>query len=462
MELYYKRKNEKELKIHFGEKNRKLPKRKEDKNFLFKFYKEKLNMNYYFLGFQKEKNYLNNEKIIIEKTKFYINLKTYSSLLILYIIMLINYKSFLCKCEYAKRNALSKLSEITLKTYGTGPIKIFSDSFFKNYNQCQVYINDEPQNETKNEYDFNYHNNGINNIRIAWKIKVSSIESMFSGCSNITEIDLSKFETFNLTEMGGMFSGCSSLISVDLSSIDTTNVTTMNGMFSRCSKLISLDLSNFDTSQVTITAGMFYNCTNLEIINFKILNFSKNRVSNAMFDLVNKNLIICFKNNESKSLNGKLNKSIHCNYFSTKNMSICYSNESAFNNRFICDICGKNYIIKNNTQNNVKAPYINCFAEIEGYYLDEMDWSYKQCYISCKVCKINGDNNTNNCIICKEEYKYEINITNSSYKNCYKNNPFSDIIQLDINKNNFESIILNLINEININDLINGNDKKII
>ena len=41
----------------------------------------------------------------------------------------------------------------------------------------------------------------------------------------------------------------------------------MERMFESCSSLISLDLSNFDTSQVTLMDQMFYNCTNLEYIN---------------------------------------------------------------------------------------------------------------------------------------------------------------------------------------------------
>ena len=45
-----------------------------------------------------------------------------------------------------------------------------------------------------------------------------------------------------------MFNGCSSLPSLDVTNFDTSNVTTMASMFMSCSSLPSLDVTNFDTS----------------------------------------------------------------------------------------------------------------------------------------------------------------------------------------------------------------------
>ncbi|MCD7949096.1 MAG: DUF285 domain-containing protein [Erysipelotrichaceae bacterium] len=56
--------------------------------------------------------------------------------------------------------------------------------------------------------------------------------------------------------MLGMFYNDYSLISLDLSSFDTSNVTSMAYMFSGCSSLIDLDISSFDTSNAD-TIGMF-------------------------------------------------------------------------------------------------------------------------------------------------------------------------------------------------------------
>ena len=60
-----------------------------------------------------------------------------------------------------------------------------------------------------------------------------------------------------------MFDSCSSLKSLDISKFNTSNVTSMKGMFYGCSTLTSLDLSSFNTSNVTNMGYMFYNCSSL-------------------------------------------------------------------------------------------------------------------------------------------------------------------------------------------------------
>ncbi|MDY6397135.1 MAG: leucine-rich repeat protein, partial [Treponema sp.] len=86
---------------------------------------------------------------------------------------------------------------------------------------------------------------------------VTYMSWMFSGCSALESLDLSKFDTSNVTDMIWMFSGCSALESLDLSSFDTKKVTIMVGMFDSCSALKSLDLSSFDTKKVTDMSCMF-------------------------------------------------------------------------------------------------------------------------------------------------------------------------------------------------------------
>ena len=70
----------------------------------------------------------------------------------------------------------------------------------------------------------------------------------------------------NVTDMSTMFNGCSNLINLDLSHFDTSKVTNMQGMFNVCRNLTSLDLSGFDTSNVTRMYNMFSNCSNLKSI----------------------------------------------------------------------------------------------------------------------------------------------------------------------------------------------------
>ena len=89
---------------------------------------------------------------------------------------------------------------------------------------------------------------------------------MFSGCNGLTSLDVSNFNTHNVTNMGCMFQSCMNLTSLDVSNFNTQNVTSMWAMFINCSGFKSLDLSNFDTHNVIDIAYMFFGCVNLTTI----------------------------------------------------------------------------------------------------------------------------------------------------------------------------------------------------
>lgn len=76
------------------------------------------------------------------------------------------------------------------------------------------------------------------------------MKSMFDGCSNLVNLNISSFNTSKVRNMSNMFNGCSSLENIDLSSFNTANVVDMAGMFKGCVKLERLDLSGFDISNV--------------------------------------------------------------------------------------------------------------------------------------------------------------------------------------------------------------------
>ena len=112
---------------------------------------------------------------------------------------------------------------------------------------------------------------------------VTSMYSMFLGCSGLTSLDVSKFDTSNVTYMSGMFSGCSGLASLDVSNFNTSNVTDMSGMFSSCRGLTSLDLSKLDTSNVTGMSSMFSSCSRLTNLDVSKFDTSKVTSMNRMF-----------------------------------------------------------------------------------------------------------------------------------------------------------------------------------
>ena len=113
---------------------------------------------------------------------------------------------------------------------------------------------------------------------------VMSMSWMFFGCSRLTSLNLSNFNTAKVQDMSYMFRGCSNLTSLNLLSFNTTNVTNMSGMFYDCSDLTSLDLSGFNTEKVTSMSQMFYCCSRLTSLNLPSFNTENVTSMSAMFN----------------------------------------------------------------------------------------------------------------------------------------------------------------------------------
>ena len=113
--------------------------------------------------------------------------------------------------------------------------------------------------------------------------QVTYMNDMFVNMHNLTSLDLSNFDTSQVTDMGNMFFYASSLTSLNLSSFNTSKVTNMGSMFNNASSLTSLSLSNFDTSKVVDMGAMFNNMSNLTSLNLSNFNTSKVTDMHSMF-----------------------------------------------------------------------------------------------------------------------------------------------------------------------------------
>lgn len=106
--------------------------------------------------------------------------------------------------------------------------------------------------------------------------KVTDMSNMFNDLP-IYSLDLSNFNTANVTNMSYMFVG-THLRALDLSNFNTTKVTNMVGMFAGNSVLSNINLSSFDTSNVTDMSFIFSDDDFLQSID--ISNFSSKSLNN--------------------------------------------------------------------------------------------------------------------------------------------------------------------------------------
>ena len=358
-------------------------------------------------------------------------------------------------------------SNITLKIKGTGYNKIFcsnTGSFLTDYYPNLVYINGNKQDSINFQYNFI---EAENVVKLVWNNRIKQNENMFKDCINITEVDLSEFDTSEVTQMssmfygctsltsinfdninisqliyiGYMFDGCSSLLSINFSNFKTSKLKSIRYTFARCSSLTSLDLSNFDTSEVTFINNMFDGCNKLEYINMK--NFNEKEVLSTdkadIFKQVPDNIVVCIneeinKNKIIPQLKDKKCYNIDCsdNWKSKQkkiinsvngcecelNNCLSCSNLILGENKRICTTCPEHFYPLENSPQYHGSDYFECYKNPVGYYLDTHAFVYKKCFDTCESCEIIGNHTTHNCLTCNNNFPVEINYNN--YINCYE------------------------------------------
>ena len=242
------------------------------KKHTFHYYKQNNNVGI----IEENKDKINN------KEKINIKLDNKNSIMRLFAFIIFIIRLSLSFGKIPKLNKLQFASEITLTILGKGDQYILNnknytmESIEYSFDQIpdQILVNGEHQNYvgimvynlTKEE----------NIITMKFNKLLNSCNIMFLNLTNITKIDLTKFDSSKVTQMAGMFFGCRSLISVNFGNFKTSLVKNMHRMFDSCSKLSSLDLSSFDTSQVEDMYGMFSFCNSM--LSFDLNSFTTSKV----------------------------------------------------------------------------------------------------------------------------------------------------------------------------------------
>ena len=85
-------------------------------------------------------------------------------------------------------------------------------------NNCEIRINNEI---IPFSYFHKFNKKGKYKIKYTFLLNIIKIDYMFSKCSSLTNIDLSNFNTNNVTDMCYLFSKCTSLTNINLSNFNT-------------------------------------------------------------------------------------------------------------------------------------------------------------------------------------------------------------------------------------------------
>ena len=222
------------------------------------------------------------DKLETDQRKLYkfTNPKNNNSKLIIFIFTLMHFSA--CLSKEIKLKKFISLSKISLTIKGKGEQYILSEEREQKNNICNNIIINGNQNNCTEEMIFNLEEE-INNITIIWNKEFENCQKLFYNLSNITYINLSRFNSSLVTNSISMFDSCTSLTSIDLNNFNTSLINDMGNMFSKCSSLLELDLSEFDTSKSTSFGEMFGYCSSIKSLNLSSFNFSQSTHIHWMF-----------------------------------------------------------------------------------------------------------------------------------------------------------------------------------
>lgn len=161
-----------------------------------------------------------------------------------------------------------------------------------NIKQCEIMVDEEV---IPFSYEYAFKTSGKHIVKYNFPNPLSQTSYLFNDCFSMKKVDLSHFNTQNLTctnymfmrsglesviffnskiekvtEMIGMFTSCKKMKSFNLTSLKALMGITIDNFFSDCDSLENVDLSNFKAKVISMK-GMFYFCKELKNVNISNL-----------------------------------------------------------------------------------------------------------------------------------------------------------------------------------------------
>ena len=188
--------------------------------------------------------------------------KLYSKTSYIYIIIILYLiQESHCMNKKNKLKLLLNYNTILLTVKGPETTSILYSYF--SIMPSAVYLNDT----TTTTSSTIYLPNSINYVKLVFSSILTSCSSMFKGCTEILEIDLTDFISSSVQNINNMFYDCTSLKSIKFENFQTSQVNYMLYTFYNCESLEYLDLSSFITTNVGDFHYMFYGCKSLKYLN---------------------------------------------------------------------------------------------------------------------------------------------------------------------------------------------------
>ena len=344
----------------------------------------------------------------------------------------------------------NSLESLNIKSFDTSLVTDMSEMFFNCQSLKSLDISNFRTKSCKNMYRMFCGCSSLISLDLS-NFDTSSVNHtgrMFYNCSSLISLNINNFNTSLFNNTGNMFNGCRSLISLNIKNFDISRNATSSDMFSNINENLIYCVNDvlYDNIKGEFPQNSTFNCSDVCFTNsqHKLIKEKNKCIDECHNDDTYKIEYnnICYKTCPNGTHNSSNNNftceeeekelQLICDNYYNYNHTEClesipegyYLNDSVLktidkcnikcrecnnesNSYNICVSCnvGNNYFQKENDSSNTGS-FINCYnREEDGYYLDSNNSIYKLCYHSCKKCNGTGDENSNKCTECYDNYK---------------------------------------------------------
>lgn len=163
-------------------------------------------------------------------------------------------------CRYLTDDMWNEIVPILLSLDMSGCL-YFNSMFYTTHGVAKNIVSDKPSALNLSSLDTS---------------SATTFYRLFYGSTYLGRVDVTGWNTSNVTNMYGTFCGCRFYDSIiGVRNWDVTKVTDMTYCFYGDTYLKSLDLSGWRTDALTNVTQMFTNCTNLKVLDLRNFNTSK-------------------------------------------------------------------------------------------------------------------------------------------------------------------------------------------
>ena len=240
-----------------------------------------------------------------KKRSIIIIIAVFTVIVIVAVVLVIIFPSSNKNKKQEDLNYIITKYNVTTVTGDSGKIKLYDIEQSFNYSSVISYLIIEGKHFTPSD-KFQFNTVGIKEVIINFKKSLNNTSFFFNMCENLISVNLTNFNSTELSKIAGMFynstnltsiifgdnfstkkvkdmrylfDGCISLTSINLNMLDTSKAIDFSYMFKGCTSLKEVDINHFNTTAVLSMDKMFYNCKSLKYID--ISNFKTNSLNQA-------------------------------------------------------------------------------------------------------------------------------------------------------------------------------------